>query len=63
MELNPNFITEITEDSDTQITLKVWRAVDGNKATVEPSAVYNITKTESADVMDVCAAAAPHVFA
>ena len=63
MELNPNFITEITEGSDTQVTMKVWRSIDGNKASSEPTAVYNITKTEGTDVMDVCVTAAPHLFA
>lgn len=62
MEVNPNFIVEIDEPSETEVTMNVWKAVDGEKLSEVPALVYNLKRVEGAAAEDICAGAAPHLF-
>jgi len=62
MNFNPLFIVEITEPSDEDVLMKVWRSADGQKANEEVFDVYNLKRFPGTSAEDVCRGAAPHLF-
>jgi hypothetical protein len=62
MNFNPRFIVEITEPSDEDILMKVWRSADGQKQNEEVFDVYNLKRMPGDSVEEICKGAAPHLF-
>lgn len=62
MKFNKNFIVEISEPSEEDVQMKVWRSIDGEKANPDVHDTYNIKRQAGESAEAVCKVAAPHLF-
>lgn len=60
--MNPNFIVEITEPSEEDVLMKVWRAVNGEKANPDVCDTYHLKRMPGVPAEQICAEVAPHLF-